>query len=248
MSGERTTPSYVSIHTEGNLVGITARKQALISPRNTFYHFKGLLGQSYDPETHKDGSVRYKLTAGENNSVAVQDEAGTTYSIPQITSFVLKRMKETAENNLGTTVQKAVLGVPVYFTKEQTNALTEAAKLTGLDVTFTPEPIAAALALKISSAPNKTLFVFDLGGMTLDLTVLEMGPKIKIRAASTNPNLGGQLFTDKLIHFLIENFASETGINLREENLHTQALQRIFTAAEVAKCELSTGLVNESKT
>eukprot|EP01126_Amoeba_proteus_P009332 TRINITY_DN1353_c0_g1_i9.p1 TRINITY_DN1353_c0_g1~~TRINITY_DN1353_c0_g1_i9.p1 ORF type:complete len:377 (-),score=72.01 TRINITY_DN1353_c0_g1_i9:1324-2454(-) len=81
--------------------------------------------------------------------------------------------------------------------------------------------------------------------MTLDLTVLEMGPKIKIRAASTNPNLGGQLFTDKLIHFLIENFASETGINLREENLHTQALQRIFTAAEVAKCELSTGLVNE---
>eukprot|EP01126_Amoeba_proteus_P009336 TRINITY_DN1353_c0_g2_i22.p2 TRINITY_DN1353_c0_g2~~TRINITY_DN1353_c0_g2_i22.p2 ORF type:complete len:133 (+),score=27.97 TRINITY_DN1353_c0_g2_i22:372-770(+) len=104
MSGERTTPSYVSIHTEGNLVGITARKQALISPRNTFYHFKGLLGQSYDPETHKDGSVRYKLTAGENNSVAVQDEAGTTYSIPQITSFVLKRMKETAENNLGTAV------------------------------------------------------------------------------------------------------------------------------------------------
>eukprot|EP01127_Copromyxa_protea_P016975 TRINITY_DN5134_c0_g1_i1.p1 TRINITY_DN5134_c0_g1~~TRINITY_DN5134_c0_g1_i1.p1 ORF type:complete len:632 (+),score=131.97 TRINITY_DN5134_c0_g1_i1:24-1898(+) len=245
IEGERSTPCFVAIHPEGNLVGNTARKQAIVNPHNTFYNTKALMGQKHYPELLDTLQLRYKTISNDSDFIDLADESGKTYSVAQVASIVLHRMKETAENNLGSEVSKAIISVPAYFSDTENEVIKEAASLVGLDATLTPEPIAIVLSHKIDKEGTKNYFVFDLGGTRLDMSVVNVNNGLlRIVETKSVATIGGETFTTALVEHIVQTFQDETTIDLRKPE-HIVAIQKVSNAAEVAKCELSTTLVNE---
>jgi molecular chaperone DnaK len=238
--GARTTPSVVAFTADKNrLVGMAARRQAVTNPEHTLYAVKRLIGRSYNDKEVKDisGLVPYKIVKSPNNDDAWVEAQGEKYSPSQIGSMVLGKMKETAEGFLGRTVTKAVITVPAYFNDSQRQATKDAGKIAGLDVLrIINEPTAAALAYGMDKADGKTIVVFDLGGGTFDVSILEIsGGVFEVKATNGDTLLGGEDFDEELLSHLLAEFKKESGINLSGDNL---AMQRLREAAEKAKREL----------
>src|SRR6201994_2116199 len=238
--GARTTPSVVGFASSGEvLVGQPARRQAITNPENTIFAIKRLIGRRYDDpmvEKHKS-LVPYKVVRGYNGDAWVEVR-GKRYSPSQISAFVLTRMKETAEAYLGENVTQAVITVPAYFNDSQRQATKDAGRIAGLDVLrIINEPTAAALAYGLEKKGTGTIAVYDLGGGTFDISILEIGDGV-FEGKSTNGDtfLGGEDFDMRLVNYLADEFQKEQGINLRNDKL---ALQRLKEAAEKAKIELS---------
>ena len=238
--GARTTPSIVAFTKEGErLTGQSAKRQAVTNPENTLFALKRLIGRRYDdPMVEKDkGLVPYKIVKGDNGDAWVE-AAGTKYSPSQISAFILQKMKETAESYLGETVEEAVITVPAYFNDSQRQATKDAGRIAGLEVLrIINEPTAAALAYGLEKKGSGTIAVFDLGGGTFDVSILEIGDGVfEVRATNGDTFLGGEDFDKRVIDYLADEFKKEQGIDLREDRL---ALQRLKEGAEKAKVELS---------
>ncbi|WP_448191793.1 molecular chaperone DnaK [Azospirillum sp. sgz301742] len=238
--GARTTPSMVAFAQNGErLVGQPAKRQAVTNPENTLFAIKRLIGRRYDdPLTEKDkGLVPYRITAGDNGDAWVES-FGKKYSPSQISAFILGKMKETAENYLGEKVTQAVITVPAYFNDAQRQATKDAGKIAGLEVLrIINEPTAAALAYGLEKKGAGTIAVYDLGGGTFDISVLEIGDGVfEVKSTNGDTFLGGEDFDARIIDYLADEFKKEQGIDLRKDKL---ALQRLKEAAEKAKIELS---------
>ncbi|KAL7433471.1 hypothetical protein ACHAXH_006095 [Discostella pseudostelligera] len=238
--GARTTPSVVAITDDSTrLVGMAAKRQAVTNPENTFYAVKRLIGRSYSDKEVKDiqALVPYKIVKSNNNDDAWVEARGEKFSPSQIGSMVLGKMKETAEGFLGRDVSKAVITVPAYFNDSQRQATKDAGKIAGLDVLrIINEPTAAALAYGMDKADGKTIAVFDLGGGTFDVSILEIsGGVFEVKATNGNTMLGGEDFDEELLEYLLKSFKQQSGIDLKGDNL---AMQRLREAAEKAKREL----------
>jgi len=243
--GARTTPSVVAFsHTDGEdserLVGMAAKRQAVTNPENTMYAVKRLIGRGFNDKevTTIQGLVPYEIVKSDHNDDAwVADTQGTKYSPIQIGSMVLAKMKETAEGFLGRTVSKAVITVPAYFNDSQRQATKDAGKIAGLEVLrIINEPTAASLAYGMDKADGKTIVVFDLGGGTFDVSVLEIqGGVFEVKATNGDTMLGGEDFDEELLAHLLSEFKKDSGIDLKGDNL---AMQRLREAAEKAKREL----------
>jgi molecular chaperone DnaK len=238
--GARTTPSVVAFTKDGErLVGLAARRQAVTNPENTLYAVKRLIGRPFsDPQVSEIANlVSYKLVQGDGTKDCWVEAQGDKYSPSQIGSMVLGKMKETAEGFLGRPVSKAVVTVPAYFNDMQRQATKDAGKIAGLDVQrIINEPTAAALAYGLDKADGKTIAVFDLGGGTFDVSILEInGGVFEVKATNGDTLLGGEDFDEALLQHLLSEFRRESGIDLSKDGL---ALQRLREAAEKAKCEL----------
>src|SRR5882724_5204618 len=238
--GARTTPSQVAFTDSGErLVGQAAKRQAVTNPENTFFAIKRLIGRRYDdPMTTKDkGLVPYQIVTGDNGDAWVQSH-GKKYSPSQISAFILQKMKETAESYLGQKVGQAVITVPAYFNDAQRQATKDAGKIAGLEVLrIINEPTAAALAYGLEKKEGKTIAVYDLGGGTFDISVLEIGDGVfEVKSTNGDTFLGGEDFDMRLVEYLAAEFKKEQGIDLKNDKL---ALQRLKEAAEKAKIELS---------
>jgi len=238
--GARTTPSVVAFPDSGDrLVGMAAKRQAVTNPTNTMYAVKRLIGRRFNEPAVKtiQGLVPYEIVKSDNNDDAWVEAQGTKYSPSQIGSMVLGKMKETAEGFLGRTVSKAVVTVPAYFNDSQRQATKDAGKIAGLDVLrIINEPTAAALAYGLDKADGQTIVVFDLGGGTFDVSVLEIqGGVFEVKATNGDTMLGGEDFDEELLEHLLADFKKESGIDLSGDNL---AMQRLREAAEKAKREL----------
>ena len=239
--GMRTTPSVVAFTSDGErLVGQPARRQAVTNPTNTIFAVKRLIGRRYDdPMVEKDkGLVPYKIVKASNGDAWVEAE-GKTYSPSQISAFILQKMKETAEANLGEKVTQAVITVPAYFNDAQRQATKDAGKIAGLEVLrIINEPTAAALAYGLEKKKQDKIAVYDLGGGTFDISILDIGDGVfEVKSTNGDTFLGGEDFDMRIVNYLADEFQREQGINLRNDNL---ALQRLKEAAEKAKMELST--------
>ncbi|MEZ5904451.1 MAG: molecular chaperone DnaK [Geminicoccaceae bacterium] len=238
--GVRTTPSMVAFTEDGEvLVGMPAKRQAVTNPENTLFAVKRLIGRRFDdPIVAKDkGMVPYKIVKADNGDAWVEVR-GEKKAPSQISAEVLKKMKETAERHLGTTVDKAVITVPAYFNDSQRQATKDAGKIAGLEVLrIINEPTAAALAYGMDKGKNQTVAVFDLGGGTFDISVLEIADDVfEVKSTNGDTFLGGEDFDVRLIDYMADEFKKEQGIDLRSDKL---ALQRLKEAAEKAKIELS---------
>ena len=238
--GARTTPSVVAITDSGErLVGAAAKRQAVTNPENTFYAVKRLIGRRFHDKEVKEisGLVPYKIVKADSNDDAWVEAMGTKYSPSQIGSMVLGKMKETAEGFLGRKVSKAVITVPAYFNDSQRQATKDAGAIAGLEVLrIINEPTAASLAYGLDKADGKTIVVFDLGGGTFDVSVLEIqGGVFEVKATNGDTMLGGEDFDEELLEFLMNDFKKESGIDLSGDKL---AMQRLREAAEKAKREL----------
>src|SRR6201747_1236870 len=238
--GARTTPSIVAISDSGErLVGQSAKRQAVTNPSNTLYAVKRLIGRRYDdPLVEKDkGMVPYAIVRGDNGDAWVQAR-GEKYAPGQISAFILGKMKETAEAYLGEKVDQAVITVPAYFNDAQRQATKDAGRIAGLEVLrIINEPTAAALAYGMDKRKTGTIAVYDLGGGTFDVSVLEIGDGVfEVKATNGDTFLGGEDFDQRIISYLADEFKKEQGIDLRNDKL---ALQRLKEAAEKAKIELS---------
>jgi molecular chaperone DnaK len=238
--GGRTTPSMVAFTDRGEvLVGQTAKRQSITNPENTIFAIKRLIGRRYDdPMTQKDkGMVPYKIVAGPNGDAWVEVK-GKPYSPSQISAFILTKMKETAEAFLGQKVEQAVITVPAYFNDAQRQATKDAGRIAGLDVLrIINEPTAAALAYGLDKKGHGKIAVYDLGGGTFDISILEVGDGVfEVKSTNGDTFLGGEDFDKRIIDYLADEFRKETGIDLRNDRL---ALQRLKDAAEKAKIELS---------
>src|ERR1700691_6281040 len=244
--GMRTTPSIVAFTDEGErLVGQPAKRQAVTNPERTIFADMRLMGRRYDdPMVEKDKKlVPYKIARASNGDAWVEAE-GKTYSPSQISAFILQKMKETAEAYLGAKVDQAVITVPAYFNDAQRQAIKDAGKISGLEVLrIINEPTAAALAYGLDKSKTGTIAVYDLGGGTFDISILEIGDGV-VEVKSTNGDtfLGGEDFDMRLVGYLADEFQKEQGINLRNDKL---ALQRLKEAAEKAKIELSSAMQTE---
>ena len=244
--GARTTPSMVAFSdSEERLVGQPAKRQAVTNPEKTLFAIKRLIGRRYDdPLVEKDkGMVPYKIVAGDNGDAWVE-VGGKKYSPSQISAFILQKMKETAENYLGEKVTQAVITVPAYFNDSQRQATKDAGKIAGLEVLrIINEPTAAALAYGLEKKANGTIAVYDLGGGTFDISVLEIGDGVfEVKSTNGDTFLGGEDFDRRIIDYLADEFKKEQGIDLRKDKL---ALQRLKEAAEKAKIELSSSVQTE---
>ena len=245
--GARTTPSMVAFTADGEiLVGQAAKRQAVTNPENTIFAVKRLIGRKFDdPVTAKDaGMVPYKITRGDNGDAWVEAR-GKKYSPSQISAYILQKMKETAESYLGETVTQAVITVPAYFNDAQRQATKDAGKIAGLEVLrIINEPTAAALAYGLDKQDGKTIAVYDLGGGTFDVSVLEIGDGVfEVKATNGDTFLGGEDFDLRLVDYLADEFKKESGgIDLRKDKL---ALQRLKEAAEQGKIELSSSVQTE---
>ncbi|GAB4150476.1 MAG: molecular chaperone DnaK [Sphingomonadales bacterium] len=244
--GARTTPSMVAFTQDGErLVGQPAKRQAVTNPEATLFAIKRLIGRTYeDPMTQKDkGMVPYEIVKASNGDAWVEAR-GEQYSPSQVSAFILQKMKETAEAFLGETVQQAVITVPAYFNDAQRQATKDAGKIAGLEVLrIINEPTAAALAYGLDKQDGKTIAVFDLGGGTFDISVLEIGDGVfEVKSTNGDTFLGGEDFDVRIIDYLAEEFKKEQGIDLRQDKL---ALQRLKEAAEKAKIELSSSMQTE---
>jgi molecular chaperone DnaK len=238
--GRNTTPSIVAFTDDGErLVGQPAKRQAVTNPERTFFAVKRLIGRRYDdPMVEKDKKlVPYKIVRASNGDAWVEAD-GKTYSPSQISAFVLQKMKETAEANLGQKVTQAVITVPAYFNDAQRQATKDAGKIAGLEVLrIINEPTAAALAYGLDKQKTGTIAVYDLGGGTFDISILEIGDGVfEVKSTNGDTFLGGEDFDMRLVNYLADEFQKEQGIDLRRDKL---ALQRLKEAAEAAKIELS---------
>lgn len=241
--GFRTTPSIVAFTEDGErLVGQPAKRQAVTNPENTIFAVKRLIGRRFkDPITAKDQElVPYKIVDSKNGDAWVEAR-GENYSPSQISAFTLQKMKETAENYLGEKVDQAVITVPAYFNDAQRQATKDAGKIAGLEVLrIINEPTAAALAYGLDKKNTGTIVVYDLGGGTFDVSVLEIGDGVfEVKSTNGDTFLGGEDFDMKIIDYLADEFKKEQGIDLRQDKL---ALQRLKEAAEKAKIELSSAV------
>jgi molecular chaperone DnaK len=238
--GMRTTPSIVAVTDDGErLVGQPAKRQAVTNPERTFFAVKRLIGRRYDdPMVEKDKKlVPYKIVKASNGDAWVEAD-GKTYSPSQVSAFILQKMKETAEAHLGQKVEQAVITVPAYFNDAQRQATKDAGKIAGLEVLrIINEPTAAALAYGLDKSKAGTIAVYDLGGGTFDVSILEIGDGVfEVKSTNGDTFLGGEDFDMRLVSYLADEFQKEQGINLRNDKL---ALQRLKEAAEKAKIELS---------
>ena len=244
--GGRTTPSMVAFTESGErLVGQAAKRQAVTNPQNTLYAIKRLIGRnSADPIVQKDaGMVPYKIVKGDNGDAWVEAR-DQKYSPSQVSAFILQKMKETAESYLGEKVSRAVITVPAYFNDAQRQATKDAGRIAGLEVErIINEPTAAALAYGLDKKNTGTIAVYDLGGGTFDISVLEIGDGVfEVKATNGDTFLGGEDFDMRVIEYLAAEFKKESGIDLRGDRL---ALQRLKEAAEKAKIELSSAKETE---
>ena len=244
--GARTTPSIVAFAKDGErLIGQPAKRQAVTNPDNTIYAVKRLIGRRFDdPMTKKDMElVPYNIVKGKNGDAWVK-AGGEDYSPSQISAFTLQKMKETAEAYLGETVTQAVITVPAYFNDAQRQATKDAGQIAGLEVLrIINEPTAAALAYGLDKDENKTIAVYDLGGGTFDISILEVGDGVfEVKSTNGDTFLGGEDFDSKLVEFLAADFQKAEGIDLTKDKL---ALQRLKEAAEKAKIELSSAQTTE---
>ncbi|HSV02213.1 MAG TPA: molecular chaperone DnaK [Phenylobacterium sp.] len=239
--GARTTPSVVAFMEDGErLVGQPAKRQAVTNPSNTFFAIKRLIGRTYnDPMVEKDkGMVPYDIVKGPNGDAWVRAH-GKDYSPQQISAFILMKLKEDAERHLGEKIEKAVITVPAYFNDAQRQATKDAGKIAGLEVLrIINEPTAAALAYGLDKNEGKKIAVYDLGGGTFDISILEIGDGVfEVKSTNGDTFLGGEDFDLRLVDYLADEFKKEQGVDLRKDKL---ALQRLKEEAEKAKKELST--------
>jgi molecular chaperone DnaK len=244
--GARTTPSMVSFDEEKKrLIGQPAKRQAVTNPTNTLFAVKRLIGRSFDdPATKEDqGMVPYNIVKGDNGDAYVEAE-GEKYSPAQISAFILQKMKETAEDYLGEKVDQAVITVPAYFNDAQRQATKDAGKIAGLEVLrIINEPTAAALSYGLEKKEGKLIAVYDLGGGTFDISILEIGDGVfEVKSTNGDTFLGGEDFDTLLVNHLADEFKKENNVDLREDKL---ALQRLKEAAEKAKIELSSASQTE---
>ena len=244
--GGRTTPSMVAFSdTKEKLVGQSAKRQAVTNSENTLFAIKRLIGRTFEDEAVKSdsGLVPYKIVKGDNGDAWVEAR-GDKYSPSQISAFILQKMKETAESYLGDTVTQAVITVPAYFNDAQRQATKDAGKIAGLEVLrIINEPTAAALAYGLDKKKTGTVAVYDLGGGTFDISILEIGDGVfEVKSTNGDTHLGGEDFDLKIIDYLADEFKKDNGIDLRSDKL---ALQRLKEAAEKAKIELSSSTETE---
>ena len=244
--GTRTTPSMVAFTDEKErLVGQPAKRQAVTNPTNTLFAIKRLVGRRFnDPIIKKDQDlVPYKIVQAANRDAWIEVQ-GENYSPSQISAFILQKMKETAEAHLGEDVTEAVITVPAYFNDSQRQATKDAGKIAGLEVLrIINEPTAAALAYGLEKQGSGTIAVYDLGGGTFDISILEIGDGVfEVKSTNGDTFLGGEDFDSRIIEYLADEFKKDQGIDLREDRL---ALQRLKEAAEKAKIELSSGQQTE---
>ena len=243
--GARTTPSVVAFTESEKLVGASAKRQAVTNPENTFYAVKRLIGRKFDGAAVKKDveGLPYKVIAADNGDAWVESK-GEKYSPSQISAFVLQKMKETAEKYLGSEVKKAVITVPAYFNDSQRQATRDAGKIAGLEVErIINEPTAAALAYGLDKKNAKTVAVYDLGGGTFDISILELGDGVfEVKSTNGDTTLGGEDFDATIVDYLASEFKKDNAIDLKEDKL---ALQRLREAAEKAKIELSSSTQTE---
>jgi molecular chaperone DnaK len=240
--GSNTTPSVVAFtENDERLIGIQAARQAITNPTHTYYAVKRLIGRSYDdPITKKDADlVPYKIVKGPNGDAWIEGRDSKKYAPSEISAFVLQKMKQTAEDYLGEPVTQAVITVPAYFNDAQRQATKDAGKIAGLEVLrIINEPTAAALAYGLDkTGQNKTIAVYDLGGGTFDVSILEIGDGVfEVRSTNGDTFLGGEDFDIRILNYLADEFKKQNGIDLRQDKL---ALQRLKEVSEQAKKELS---------
>ena len=244
--GARTTPSMVAFtESKEKLVGQSAKRQAVTNPENTLFAIKRLIGRNFSDDVVKrdSGLVPYKIIKGDNDDAWVESR-GEKYSPSQISAFILQKMKETAESHLGEPVTQAVITVPAYFNDSQRQATKDAGKIAGLEVLrIINEPTAAALAYGLDKKKTGTVAVYDLGGGTFDISILEIGDGVfEVKSTNGDTHLGGEDFDLEIINYLADEFKKDNGIDLRQDKL---ALQRLKEAGEKAKIELSSSTETE---
>ena len=238
LEGNRITPSVVAFTDKGEIVvGEPAKRQAVTNPRNTIYSIKRFMGRRHDEVQQEEKIVPYEIIGGQNDYVKVQ-AGGKTYTPPEISAMVLRKLKEAAESYLGHKINQAVITVPAYFNDAQRQATKDAGQIAGLEVSrIINEPTAAALAYGLEKKSEEKIAVFDLGGGTFDISILEVGDElIEVLSSNGDGHLGGDDFDEELINFIADRFKGEQGIDLRTDAM---ALQRLREAAEKAKKELS---------
>ena len=242
--GGRTTPSVVAFAKDGNrLVGQVAKRQAVTNPENTLYSIKRFMGRKFDEVQDEIKQVPYKVEKASNGDVRIAAE-GKQYSPPEIAAMVLQKLKQSAEDYLGSKVEKAVITVPAYFNDAQRQATKDAGKIAGLEVLrIVNEPTAAALAYGLDKKKDETIAVFDFGGGTFDISVLEVGEGVvEVKSTNGDTHLGGDDIDEVLIKWIIDEFKKDQGIDLTSDKM---ALQRLKESAEKAKVELSSAMETE---
>jgi len=242
--GGRTTPSVVAFTKDGNrLVGQVAKRQAVTNPENTLYSIKRFMGRKYDEVSDEIKQVPYKVEKASNGDVRISVE-GKQYNPPEIAAMVLQKLKQSAEDYLGAKVEKAVITVPAYFNDAQRQATKDAGKVAGLEVLrIVNEPTAAALAYGLDKKKDETIAVFDFGGGTFDISILEVGEGVvEVKSTNGDTHLGGDDIDEVLVGWIIDEFKKDQGIDLHNDKM---ALQRLKEAGEKAKVELSSAMETE---